>query len=101
MRKSRAEQDWHSPAFLQRLTVHNRKRTYHRFWQAGPGQDRNVYDVAAAYQIIEYVHNNPVRRRLVARAEDWLWSSAAEWAGKVDVILKIDRTLPALVQWVD
>jgi len=86
------------PAFLERLTVRNRNRTYRRFWQAGPGQDRNVYDVATAYQIIEYIHNNPVRRGLVARAEDWPWSSAAEWAGKEDVILKIDRTLPALIE---
>ena len=89
------------PGVSGRLTVQNRERTYHRFWQAGPGQDRNIYDVAAAYQIIEYIHNNPVRRGLVARAEDWLWSSAAEWAGKVDVILRIDRTLPALAEWIE
>lgn len=57
-----------------------------------------MYDVATAYQIIEYIHNNPVRRGLVARAEDWPWSSAAGWAGKEDVILKIDRTLPALIE---
>jgi len=87
-----------SPTYLKRLTVRNRNRTYHRFWLAGPGQDRNVYDVATAYQMIEYIHNNPVRRGLVAHAEDWLWSSAAEWAGKVDVLLKIDRSLPTLME---
>jgi putative transposase len=87
--------------FLERLTVRNRNRIYHRFWQAGPGQDRNVYDVASLYQIIEYIHNNPVRRGLVARPEDWPWSSAAEWAGKEDVVLKIDRTLPALIVTTD
>jgi REP element-mobilizing transposase RayT len=32
------------PEFLEKLTVRNRNRIYHRFWQAGPGQDRNVYD---------------------------------------------------------
>jgi len=89
------------PTFLRQLTVRNRNRTHHRFWQAGPGQDRNVYDVATAYQIVEYIHNNPVRRGLVIRPEDCPWSSAGEWAGKEDVLLKIDRSLPTLMQHLD
>ncbi len=84
------------PAFLERLTVRNRNRTYRRFWQAGPGQDRNVCDVATAHQIVEYIHTNPVTRGLVAQPKDWPWSSASEWAGKEATILKIDRTLPRL-----
>jgi putative transposase len=48
-----------------------------------------------------YIHNNPVRRGLVTRAEDWPWSSAAAWAGMEDVVLKIDRTLPTLLADVD
>ncbi|MGO8751267.1 MAG: REP-associated tyrosine transposase [Thermoguttaceae bacterium] len=64
--------------FLDRLTVRNAHRTYPHFWQPGPGQDRNVYDPETACQIIEYIHNNPVRRGLVSRAEDWPWSSAAD-----------------------
>ena len=32
--------------------------------------------------MIEYIHNNPVRRGLVARAEDWKWSSAGWFEGK-------------------
>ena len=28
------------------------------------------------------IHNNPVRRGLVARAEDWKWSSAGWFEGK-------------------
>ena len=30
---------------------------------------------------VEYIHLNPVRRGLVARPEDWTWSSAAEYSG--------------------
>ncbi len=81
-------------AFLDRLTVRNANRTYRHFWQPGPGQDRNVYDPETAYRIIEYIHNNPVRRGLARRAEDWVWSSAVDWAGKEDVIIKVDRTVP-------
>lgn len=84
--------------FLKRLTVRNRNRTYHRFWQAGPGQDRNVYTPEVAHLILEYIHENPVRRGLVERAEDWLWSSAYDWAGAEDVVLRVDRTLPRVVE---
>jgi len=87
-----------SPAFLEHLTVRNRNRTYRRFWQAGPGQDHNVYDPATAHRIVEYIHSNPVRRGLVHRPEDWHWSSAADWAGRAGVLLRIDRTMPAVVQ---
>ncbi len=84
------------PDFLERLTVRNRNRSYHRFWQAGPGQDRNIYDPNAAHQVLEYIHNNPVRRSLVELPEQWQWSSAQDWAGGKDVLLKVDRTVPTV-----
>jgi putative transposase len=83
-----------SPRFLERLTARHRNRTYRRFWQAGPGQDRNVCEPSAALTIIEYIHNNPVRRGLVERPEDWPWSSARDWSGEEDIVLKVDRTVP-------
>jgi hypothetical protein len=39
-----------------------------------------------------------VRRSPGGSPEDWPWSSAADWAGKEDVIVKIDRTLPPLME---
>jgi hypothetical protein len=46
---------------------------------------------------IEYIHNNPVRRALVARAEDWPWSSAAWYAGTRDLLLVPDAgSIPSL-----
>ena len=30
----------------------------------------------------EYIHNNPVRRGLVSRPEQWEWSSAGWYEGK-------------------
>ena len=90
----------HCPAFLERLTVKNANRTYHRFWQAGPGQDRNVYDTDTALAIIEYIHNNPVGRGLVRSAVDWPWSSARAWAGYPDALVSIDFTIPTTIEWV-
>jgi putative transposase len=44
--------------------------------------------------MIDYVHQNPVRRGLVKRAEDWKWSSAAFYAGITPFLIEMDRTLP-------
>jgi putative transposase len=79
-----------SPAWLARLTVREGKRQRHRFWQPGGGYDRNVTSSAALCAMIEYIHANPVRRGLVAKAEDWEWSSAAWYAGMRPVKIAMD-----------
>jgi putative transposase len=62
---------------LDSLTVHQRPgiKTF-RFWQEGPGYDRNLTNVPTVLAAIDYLHHNPVRRGLVKRAIDWKWSSA-------------------------
>ena len=85
-----------NPDFLQRLTVVNKNRTYRHFWQVGPGYDENHDDLYAIYEVIEYIHKNPIRRGLVATATDWLWSSARDWVGLGHSQLTVDRTLPRL-----
>jgi len=86
----------HAPEFLEKLTVRNRNRTYRRFWQAGPGYDANMYELESIYNAIEYIHNNPVRRGLVAHAVDWPWSRARDWAVLGCPYINVDRTLPPL-----
>ena len=50
---------------LERLTVRERPgKTCFRFWQEGPGYDRNLQTEKAVMGAIDYLHNNPVRRRL-------------------------------------
>ena len=90
----------HAPSFLKRLTIHNARRTYRRFWQAGPGRDNNLFEPEAIHAAIDYIHQNPVRRGLVTKAEDWIWSSARDWAGLGAVDLPVDRTVPTLQQTV-
>ena len=62
---------------LERLTVHQRPgvKTF-RYWQEGPGYDRNFIKPSTVLDAIDYLHHNPVRRGLVKRAVDWKWSSA-------------------------
>jgi putative transposase len=64
------------------------------FWQPGGGYDRNLWKAETIHREIEYLHNNPVRKGLCERAEDWVFSSAGFWSGKRDVPLKMDDTLP-------
>ena len=70
-------------SLLSRLTIRQRPDvTTFRFWQEGPGYDRNLTEVATTLAAIEYVHLNPVRRGLVDRAVDWTWSSARWYADR-------------------
>lgn len=49
-----------------------------RFWQAGGGFDRNLWNAKAIHHSIEYIEANPVRRGIVDSPEKYRWSSA--WA---------------------
>lgn len=81
----------HAAAWLERLkVVRPSGRTEYRFWQQGGGYDRNIIRENAAWQAIEYIHLNPVRRGLVQRPTDWLWSSARAYAGITAVLFEID-----------
>jgi putative transposase len=69
----------HAPEWLPRITVEKGSRKERRFWLAGGGYDRNITELRTLSFMIDYVHNNPVRRGLVGQASDWKWSSAG-WA---------------------
>ena len=84
----------HAPDWLPRITVREGGRLRRRFWQPGGGYDRNVVEAATAQQMVEYIHANPVRRGLVATAEEWEWSSARWYAGIRPVAIDMDATLP-------
>jgi putative transposase len=90
-RRARSYLQHASPESLQRMRdVQPNGSVAYRFWQRGGGHDRNLFEPEAIHAEIEYHHNNPVRRALVARAEDWPWSSAAWYAGAREVPLVPD-----------
>jgi putative transposase len=79
---------------LGKLTIRDRPgRTVFRFWQEGPGFDRNLYTAKAVEASIAYIHNNPVKRGLCQRARDWRWSSARFYESDGQTI---DPLLPKL-----
>jgi putative transposase len=80
-----------APAFLNRLRDQQPNgMLHHRFWQRGGGYDRNVTDPKTLAAMIDYLHQNPVRRGLAERATDWVWSSARYYAGFSDVPIEMD-----------
>jgi putative transposase len=54
-------------------------RGHDPFWQPRY-YDFNVWHESKLTEKLDYVHQNPVRRGLVARPEDWKWSSAPHYS---------------------
>jgi len=58
--------------------------------------DHIVRNVREYQRTMECMHLNPVRRGLVSKPEDWLWSSIHSYGGPGPVRLPMDRiTLPS------
>ncbi len=79
---------------LKKLTVRQRPGvTTFRFWQEGPGYDRNLETRKAIEAAINYIHLNPVRRGLCETAIEWKWSSARHYH---QTDLPVDPNLPRI-----
>ena len=81
----------YAPPFLERLRdAQPNGQVHYPFWQRGGGYDRNIQEPATLRTMIDYIHNNPVRRGLMDHPTDWPWSSARFYAGEKDVPLVMD-----------
>ncbi|TWT44667.1 hypothetical protein RAS1_10820 [Phycisphaerae bacterium RAS1] len=79
---------------LSSLTTRERPgKEVFRFWQEGPGYDRNIYSWQAVQATIDYIHLNPCRRGLCERPEEWRWSSFREYEQPVR---PFDAALPRI-----
>ncbi len=76
--------------WLNKLTIKRGSKNVFRFWQTGPGYDRNINSENELFEKIHYIHNNPVKRELVTEQQEWKWSSAGWYYGESDVVLPID-----------
>jgi putative transposase len=61
-----------------------------RFWQAR-FYDFNVYSAKKKREKLDYMHANPVKRRLAANRGDWAWSSFLNYEKGEKGLLQIDR----------
>jgi putative transposase len=83
-----------SPEWLPRITHRRGGSTEQLFWQSGGGYDRNIDAPKTLWAMIDYIHMNPGRRGLVARAADWKWSSAGWFEGMPTEAPAPDRIPP-------
>jgi putative transposase len=61
----------------------------HQVWQEG-SHPQAVMSDEMMFQKLEYLHNNPVKRGLVASPEHWRYSSAHEWLPGAAIALRTD-----------
>ncbi|MCX6638932.1 MAG: transposase [bacterium] len=74
----------------QQLTVRKGDKLIRRFWQAGGGYDRNVFKDETFVHTLNYMHDNPVRKKLVASQSEWKWSSARVYEKRELDVIKLD-----------
>jgi putative transposase len=60
-----------------------------KFWQ-DRRYDSNVRGEKARSEVIRYIHRNPVKRLLVAKPEDWPWSSFRHYASAAQGTVEIE-----------
>ena len=59
-----------NPELFEKMCIEIRKKNIFRFWQAGGGFDRNLWNAKAIHSSINYIEANPVRAELVEYPED-------------------------------
>jgi putative transposase len=71
-------------------TVHH--HAHFRVWQRG-GYDLNIWSPRKRQEKLNYMHANPVTRKLVEKPGDWAWSSWRFYFLEDASILSMDRML--------
>jgi len=59
------------------------------FWQAR-FYDFNVYSEVKRIEKLNYMHENPMKRKLVTHPKEWPWSNWGFYAGATKVLVQID-----------
>ena len=73
--------DHASPLLKQLMQQGRLGKSVFRFWQAGPGYDRNLNSSSGVVEAIEYIHFNPVKQKLCDSPDKWKWSSWSSYNG--------------------
>ena len=63
----------------------NKKIRYYKFWQDG-NEAKEIHTTAFLDEKMNYIHYNPVRAELLAKPEDYLYSSARDYAGEKGLV---------------
>lgn len=66
--------------YFSKACAHLKKNQNFKVWQDG-NQPKEIYSMSFLYEKLEYIHNNPVQDLIVEKPEDYLYSSARNYAG--------------------
>ena len=74
---------------VKQMTSRRLRGPREKFWQ-DRYYDSNVRGENARSEVIRYIHRNPVERGLVAKPEEWAWSSFRHYATGVAGAVEIE-----------
>lgn len=69
----------------------------YKFWQSG-NHAEIIYSPEFFYNKLDYIHKNPVIDMIVTREEDYLFSSARNYAD-LDYLIEIIKETPQLITY--
>jgi REP-associated tyrosine transposase len=70
--------------------INDDRKTTGALWQAR-FYERALRNIKEYHDSLAYIHFNPVKRGLVARPEQWRWSSIHSYGGPQEPPLEVDR----------
>lgn len=80
-------------SYFEHAGKHLKRIEKYKFWQDG-SQAKEIFGKQFFYEKLEYIHNNPVEEMIVTKPEDYLFSSARNYAGLnnlLDIIMESSR----------
>lgn len=89
-----SRRNWLLEIFQARANELTRVQNF-KVWQDG-NQAKVIYSPDFFYQKLEYIHQNPVKDLIVEKPEDYLFSSARNYAGlpsMIDIILESPKQI--------
>ena len=82
-----SRKEWMLHNFKEAAVKHERNTTY-QFW-AHANHAEEIFSNKFIEQKLDYIHNNPVKAGIVYQPQDYIYSSARNYAG-LDFILKVE-----------
>ena len=73
---------------FKRTAIKHKRNAVYQFW-THDNHAEYIYSEKFICQKLDYIHHNPVRAKIVQHPEDYLYSSARNYAG-IDSMLKIE-----------
>jgi REP element-mobilizing transposase RayT len=91
--ESESRREWMLNLFEFAAKQHKRNEKY-QIW-THENHAELIYSDKFIFQKIDYIHENPVRAGIVEKAEDYLYSSAGSFAGRIWVVwYRLFATVP-------